>query len=195
MRLSLLYGRRPLDTTAAERYVRELAFLLPALRTGIGLHLRLSPWARALAALLDMVGQGLMLFSPAGRELHRNGTMRRVLDQDPGRDQPLAEVAQVAEAVAATPQTGSAASVGPSGRPPDSWRRVVASSGGQYCLRGCLVGPLGRMGPAILVSVDRYMPQLPSPADCGPRSGSRRAKRRSRASWLNGSLTTRSRSL
>jgi hypothetical protein len=96
VRVALLYGGRPLPDDRVPLMLRRLGLILPVLRTGLGIRLRYERWIGAIPSMLDRVGERLILYSLAGRELHRNLTMQRTLEQDPEGDRILAGVEAVA---------------------------------------------------------------------------------------------------
>jgi DNA-binding CsgD family transcriptional regulator len=154
LRVAFLYGGAPLREDALQVMLRRLSFIVPVLRTSFGIHLRNLSWLGSMHSMLDRVGQRLILFSLDGRELHRNVTMRRMLEQEPEQRSLLQAAQAVAQAVVAAghrvdPESNRFAT------PADS-RRDVETRLARYRLRGCRLGPDSATPEAgVLVSVDR----------------------------------------
>ena len=163
VRLALLYGGAPLPQDSADTMLRRLGLILPMIRTGLGIHLRYQRWLGKVPTMLDRIGERLILYSLQGRELHRNVTMRRTLDQDPERERILETAEAVAHAVAAHARGEIKEPAGTTGTPAFS-RQELRTATGRYRLRGCVVGPdTADAQSAVLVSVDRLTVQPPSP--------------------------------
>jgi DNA-binding CsgD family transcriptional regulator len=158
VRVALLYGGAPLRPDRVDTMLRRLDLLLPVLRTGFDIHLRYERWLGAILPMLDRIGERLMLFSPTGRELHRNLSMRRTIEEDPDGEHLLGGAQGVARAVIAYAQ----AKGGETGRllgVDDASEQQLGTTVGRYRLHGCIVGPDG--DAAVLVSVHRLTPELP----------------------------------
>jgi DNA-binding CsgD family transcriptional regulator len=162
VRVVLLYGGAPLPPSGAESMRRRLGLLLPMLRSGLGIQLRYERWLGGVPSMLDRIGERVILYTLAGRELHRNVTMRRTLEQDPDRERILEAAGAVALAVAAYAR-GHSRDTGRPTATPASTRRLVRTAGGRYRLRGCLMGPDASDAEAVLVSVERATVEPPSP--------------------------------
>jgi DNA-binding CsgD family transcriptional regulator len=170
-RVVFLYGGAPLPPDVAETMMRRVGLILPMLRSGLGIHLRYERWLGTVPSMLDRIGERLVLYSLAGRELHRNVTLRRTLAQDPDRDRILEGAEAVALAVAAYARRGVRDADGPTATPASS-RRVVRTATGRYRLRGCVVGPeASDTESAVLVSVERITVEPPSPEALRDRFG------------------------
>jgi DNA-binding CsgD family transcriptional regulator len=164
VRVVLLYGGAPLPEPGAETMLRRLGLILPMIRTGLGIHLRYERWLGTVPTMLDRIGERLILYNLAGRELHRNVTMRRTLDQDPDRERILETAEAVAHAVAAHARGPISEPAGGATATPASSRQEVQTAIGRYRLRGCVVGPdTVDSESAVLVSVDRLTIEPPSP--------------------------------
>jgi DNA-binding CsgD family transcriptional regulator len=161
VRVALLYGGAPLPPDRVDTMLRRLDLLLPVLRTGFDIHLRYERWLGALLPMLDRIGERLMLFSLTGRELHRNLSMRRTIEEDPDGER-LREGAQgVARAVIAYAQANGGETARLLGVEGDSAQQL-GTTFGRYRMHGCIVGPdAPDAGAAVLVSVDRPTPELP----------------------------------
>jgi DNA-binding CsgD family transcriptional regulator len=171
VRLVLLYGGAPLPEHVSETMLRRLGLILPVLRTGLGIHLRHERWLGTLPNMLDRVGTGLILYSLSGRELHRNLTMQRTLEQDPERDRILEAAAAVAQAVVTYARSDGRLAPPPTSTPAAS-RQIIQTAQGRYRLRGCLVGPdTVDAESTLLVSVDRLAAEPPAPAALRDRFG------------------------
>lgn len=171
VRLALLYGKAPLPEDEVQAMLRRLNLILPVLRTGLGIHLRHERWLGAIPSMFDRVGTRLILYSLAGRELHRNLTMQRTLEQDPERERILEGTEAVARAVTAHARSDGRLSITPLTTPSAS-RQVIQTSMGRYRLRGCLLGPdTLDVESAVLVSLERLDPEPPSPNELRERFG------------------------
>jgi len=170
-RVALLYGGAPLPEDSVATMLRRLGLILPVLRTGLGIHLRFERWLGAMPSMLDRVGERLILYSVAGRELHRNLTMRRALEQDDERDRILQVAETVARAVMAHARSDGRLAGSTLGAPAAS-RQVIQTGLARYRLRGCMVGPdTLDTESAVLVSVDRLNAEPPSPNTLRERFG------------------------
>jgi len=162
LRVAFLYGRAPLPEHTLQQMMRRLSFIVPVLRTSFGIHLRNLSWLGSMNSMLDRVGQRLILFSLDGRELHRNVTMRRTLEQEPEQERVLQAARAVAQAVIVCahrvdPELPRALTT-----PADS-RREVETRMARYRLRGCRLGPdTASPDSGVLVSVDRIEAEVPS---------------------------------
>ena len=162
-RVTLSYGGAPLPDDGVETMLRRLGLILPVLRTGLGINLRYERWLGAIPSMLDRVGERLLLYSIAGRELYRNLTMRRALDQDSERERILESAGAVARAVTAYARSDGRMA-GSSLAAPAASRLVIQTAMARYRLRGCMLGPdTLDAEPAVLVSVDRLNPEPPTP--------------------------------
>jgi DNA-binding CsgD family transcriptional regulator len=170
-RVALLYGGAPLSEDGVATMLRRLNLILPVLRTGLGMHLRFERWIGAMPSILDRVGERLILYSVTGRELHRNLTMQRALEQDEDRERMLEAADAVARAVIAHARSDGRMPASPLGAPAAS-RQVIQTGLARYRMRGCLVGP-GTLDveAAVLVSMDRLNPEPPSPSALCERFG------------------------
>lgn len=172
VRAALLYAGAPLSQEILESMLRRLGLLVPVFQTGVGMHLRYQRWLGAVPSMLDRIGEPLLLYSLAGREHHRNITLRRTLEQDPERERILDAVGAVARAVMEHARSnGRSAAAEPLPAPAAS-RREVQTGMGRYRVRGCLVGPdTLDAESAVLVSVDRLNPEPPTPESLRDRFG------------------------
>jgi DNA-binding CsgD family transcriptional regulator len=163
VRVVLLYGGGPLPGDRVDAMLQRLNLILPVLRTGLGIHLRYERWIGTIPSMLDRIGERLVLFSRTGRELHRNVTMRRTLQEDPDHDRILEAVQRVAHAVLAHAQ-GNGRELSALLATPDASRQHIRTATGHYRVRGCLVGP-DMVDPEtpVLVSVERTAPEPPGP--------------------------------
>lgn len=162
VRVALLYGGAPLPPDRVDTMLLRLDLLLPVLRAGFDIHLRYERWLGAIFPMLDRIGERLMLFSLTGRELHRNLSMRRTLDEDPDRERLLEAAHSVARAVIAQAQANGGETARLLGVAGDS-EQQLGTTLGRYRLHGCIVGPdAPDAGTAVLISVDRLTPELPS---------------------------------
>jgi DNA-binding CsgD family transcriptional regulator len=153
LRVVLLYGEAPLPPDRVEMMLWRLGLIVPVLRAGFGMHLRFERWLGAIPSMLDQIGERLVLYSLAGRELHRNITMRRTLEQDSERDRIIQRVQDVAQAVITQANSREITSRLAAR---DPLRQEVQTALGRYRLRGCMVGPdTVDAESAVLVSVDR----------------------------------------
>ena len=119
----------------------------------------------------DPIGERLVLYSLTGRELHRNVTMRRTLEEDPERYRILEGVQRVARAVIAHAQSNGREATTLLAAP-DASRQNVRTGLGRYQLRGCRVGPdTLDAESAVLVSVDRLTPEPVAPEALRERFG------------------------
>jgi DNA-binding CsgD family transcriptional regulator len=171
LRLILLYGHAPLPADRAGALLARLGLILPALRTGFGMHLRLERWLLNVPSMLDKIGQRLVLFTLAGREIYRNAVMRRTLAEDPEHERIEAALEAVARGTAHMPLG--------SNRPEharllrdDPSRREIRTNTACYHLRGSLMGP-DTVGPepTVLVSMDHLVTEPPSPVTLRGRFG------------------------
>jgi DNA-binding CsgD family transcriptional regulator len=162
LRLILLYGHAPLSADRADELLARLGLILPALRTGFGMHLRLERWLLNVPSMLDKIGQRLVLFTVAGREIYRTAVMRRTLAEDPEHERIEAALEAVARGTAHMPLGNN--------RPEharllrdDLTRREIRTSTACYHLRGSLMGP-DTVGPepTVLVSMDHLVTEPPS---------------------------------
>ena len=140
LRLILLYSHAPLSADRAGALLVRLGLILPALRTGFGMHLRWERWLLNVPSMFDKIGQRLVLFTLAGREIYRNAVMRRTLAQDPEHER----IEAALEAVAG----GTARMHLGNNRPEharflgdDPSRREIRTGTACYHLRGSLMGP------------------------------------------------------
>lgn len=163
LRIVLIFRHRALGPAASEDRLVRLQPFLPTLRAGLRIQLGFHLWLRHTASLLDKVGERLMLFSLEGRELHRNASMRRTLDQDPCRDRLLHGLQTAARAIAASLRAGRPVTMGQV-RHVGPARQDVQTPTGQYRLRACLIGP-DIVGPdtVVLVTMDRVTQDPPAP--------------------------------
>ena len=170
-RIAFLYGGAPLPPDVAETMMRRTGLILPMLRSGLGIHLRYERWLGTVPSMLDRIGERVILYSLTGRELHRNVTLRRTLEQDPDRERILEGAEAVALAVAGFARGGVRDADGPTATPASS-RRVVRTGTGRYRLRGCVIGPdASDTEAAVLVSVERIAVEPPSPETLRDRFG------------------------
>jgi DNA-binding CsgD family transcriptional regulator len=172
LRLILLYGHTPLPSDRVDALLARLGLMLPALRTGFGMHLRLEPWPLNVPSMLDRIGQRLVLFSLAGREIYRNATMRRTLGEDPEHERIEAALEAVARGTAADRPLGNYHPEHARLLREDASRREIRTRTACYHLRGSLMGP-ATVGPeaTVLVSMDRLVNEQPSPATLRGRFG------------------------
>jgi DNA-binding CsgD family transcriptional regulator len=171
VRIVLLYGAAPLPQDRLETMRRRLGLLLPVLRTGFGIHLRYERWLGAIPTMLDRIGERLVLYSLAGRELHRNVTVRRTLEEDPERDRIMEGVRSVARAVISHAHASGREVAGMLAAP-EATRQDARTALARYRLRGCLVGPdTLDAESAVLVSVDRVASEPPTPEALRDRLG------------------------
>ena len=171
VRVVMLYAGAPLPAGSAQAMRRRLELLLPIVRAGMGIHLRHERWLGAVPSVLDRIGERVLLLTLDGRELHRNVTMRRTLDEDPDRERILETAKAVGRAVAVHARGDARQARGPA-TAPRSTRRLVRTAAGRYCLRGCLM----RSGEsdadfAVLVSMEPAGVGLPSPEGLRDRFG------------------------
>jgi DNA-binding CsgD family transcriptional regulator len=160
-RLVLLYGTAPLPTDRLDTLLRRIDLILPILSTGFGIHLRYERWVGAIPSMLDRIGERLVLYSRTGREMHRNVTMRRTLEEDPESHRLLDTIQRVARAVIARSQ-GNGHEIAACGTEPDGSRQHVQTAAGLYRVRGCILGSdTLNAESAVLVSVERSTPELP----------------------------------
>lgn len=128
---------------------RELALaelLHPALRAGVDTVLHLHADRERLGAVLDAVGEPLLALDGAGRELHRNAALQRLLAAEPQRDRVLARMKLCA-----------AAPFAPAEDPP---RLELATAASRYRLR---MTSAAQLAPgAVLVAAERTVPLLPT---------------------------------
>ena len=171
LRLILIYSHAPLSADRAGALLVRLGLILPALRAGFGMHLRWERWLLNVPSTLDKIGQRLVLFTLAGREIYRNAVMRRTLAQDPEHERIEAALEAVARG---TPRMHLG-----DNRPQharflgdDPSRREIRTSTACYHLRGSLMGP-DTVGPEqmVLVSMDRLVTEPPSPVTLRGRFG------------------------
>jgi DNA-binding CsgD family transcriptional regulator len=161
VRVALLYGGAPLPADRVDTMLLRLDLLLPVLRAGFDIHLRYERWVGAIFPMLDRIGERLMLFSLTGRELHRNLSMRRTLDEDPDRERLLEGAHGVARAVIAHAEANGGETARLLGVEGDS-EQQLSTTLGRYRLHGCIVGPdAPDAGAAVLISVDRLTPEVP----------------------------------
>jgi DNA-binding CsgD family transcriptional regulator len=162
IRLALIYSREPLSPERFDLLLSRLSLMLPALRTGLGMHLRMRRWLLNLPAMLDKIGQRLALFTPAGREIYRNASMRRTLAEDPEHSLIEAALVEVARMTVCAPPAGSCPPrIG--GFREDPSRREFRTTTARYRLRGSVMDP-GTVGPerTVLVSMDRLRTEPPA---------------------------------
>lgn len=163
VRVTLSYGGSPLPDDTVDTMLRRLGLILPVLRTGLGMNLRYERWLGAIPSMLDRVGERLLLYTVTGRELYRNLTMRRALDQDSERERILESAAAVARAVMAHARSDGRMAGSSLGAPAAS-RLVIQTAMARYRLRGCMLGPDTLDAESVvLVSVDRLNPEPPTP--------------------------------
>ena len=162
LRVAFLYGGAPLHDDTLQGMLRRLSFVVPVLRTSFGIHLRHLGWLGSMNSMLDRVGQRLILFGLDGHELHRNVTMRRMLEQEPEQQAILQAAEAVAQAVIASVHRVDPESPRKLATPADS-RREVETGLARYRLRGCRLGPdVASPDAGVLVSVDRIDAVAPS---------------------------------
>ena len=161
VRVALLYGGSPHPPERVDTMLRRLDLLLPVLRTGFDMHLRSERWLGDILPMLDRISERLMLFSLTGRELHRNLSMRRTLEEDPDGERLRERAQDVARAVIACARAKGGEMARLLGVEGDS-EQQLGTTLGRYRLHGCVVGPDGPdASAAVLVSVDRLTPELP----------------------------------
>lgn len=150
---------RPSDDPWGEEAGLQLAsLLLPAFTVGVGVVARWHAQRESLSRIGDQLGGAIALISPGGEQLYRSLRLRELLAADPERSVLEGEILRVAAEVADVRFTRSWRLPGPAGH------HVVDTVTAHYALRGSLVDR-GVVGPqdAVLVSVERLTPVLPSP--------------------------------
>jgi PAS domain-containing protein len=84
--LAHVYRERERGPEFGERGQALLKLLLPAFKAGVQTARQLHERRADLERLLDLVGDGILLFDSSGRLLHRNETAGRILAVEPGPD-------------------------------------------------------------------------------------------------------------
>ncbi len=148
-----------------------LGALLPALSAGFGALARLGNARRAIAALLDALEDGAVVFDPDGRRvLERNAALSALIAAEPDRaglERTVLEAALPAAWLGSSAKSGSA--VPNAGALSRGWR---SASGMTYRLRAVRLAS-GSLAAheAVLVLVQRVGPAVPQAAELMRRFG------------------------
>lgn len=147
-----------------------LRLLLPALETGMRARRSFAHRQAALAGVLDGLSEGIVIFDMDGGELYRNRALRELLADDPGRRMLLAAMRVSAERLVAL-QRGGAARTAPAGVPAPG-KRTVDTDVSNYAVRASYLAPGTFVADeAVLVTLHRSLPALPSAEELRRRFG------------------------
>lgn len=143
--------RGPDDDPLGAAGLPMLRLLLPAFRAGVEMLLRWEGERDRMAALLDRFPAALMLVSAAGKELHRNLALARILDADPSVDKIVAQLRRAARAVNHEEPDGFAFA-----------DQQISTSVGRFQIRTS-IAPQEAFGEGVvLVALERTAVTLPS---------------------------------
>ena len=156
--LSFLH-ERPVGEEVTTRQLALLGLVHPTFKATVLANHSLSAYRARLAHVMDSIGQGLLMCDSAGRMLHRNPEMKRLLLREPERDSIAAEIRQVVLAVA---QAAHCRPGGPAHAVGHSTSREVRTRGAAYSLRASYVGPtVSGVDGGILIALERLTPEMP----------------------------------
>jgi DNA-binding NarL/FixJ family response regulator len=166
--LSCLHG----DFGTEERDARGLAILRllqPALEAGVAGRVRMARVRDTLAQAFDAMRDGLEVADAAGRRLHANAALRRMLADDPEADAIESAVARVTDAMrrllSAREPVDAVDDAGPA-------RLEVLTATARYQVSGQITAGAGcGVEQTILVSVVQLTPTLPAPLQLQDRWG------------------------
>jgi DNA-binding CsgD family transcriptional regulator len=155
--LSFLH-ERPVSEETTTRQLALLGLVHAPFRAAVLANISLAAYRARLAHVMDSITPGLLICDFAGRMLHRNPEMKRLLAQEPERDLIAAEIRQIVLAVGqrARRRPGAAHA----GGHPASCE--VRTRSALYSLRASCVGPttVGADG-GILIALERLTPEMP----------------------------------
>jgi DNA-binding NarL/FixJ family response regulator len=143
-----------------ERGLALLGLLLPALEAGVAGRVRLGWLRRTLHDAFDAVQDGLELRDAAGRLLHANVALTRIVHADPQSDRISDAMEQVCGAVRGTLRTSSGHDAVAA---LDAVTRDVRTDRARYRVRGQFVsGSTFGPGTTIIICVAQLTPSPPS---------------------------------
>lgn len=158
--LVLNYPRR-LPSSTAHRNLCLLTLLLPAFKAGVRTYAHRALHAGALTTAVDRLAEGVVLSDVAGRVLHQNPALTRMLGLDPERAKLANAVSEVATALARFSRACGSRALGPL---PDAVVRSVCTTLAQYRVRASYVASaLDDGGTVVLVTVERAGAEPPAP--------------------------------
>ena len=163
--------RRSAAEIASQRQLLES--VLPAFRAGLVLWRQLGQRRAQLAAMLDALGDAVLLYDPSGALVHANPAAARLLDgPDAGRLRSEAQSAAWAVSAVARRAERGPAGTKPTVTTAGSATRSVRTGGRVLQLRAALAPAwvLGRE-PGVLVTVDVATPRAPDAAELRARYG------------------------
>jgi DNA-binding CsgD family transcriptional regulator len=150
------------DSEHTKRFGRRgltiLRLLLPAFKAGIRIHARYAAGSSELAAALDTLSEGLIVSDTAGRPLHANAALMRLLSADREGERLRREAQELAHQLGAYPSA-------------ESLRRglhrcgerTVRTASATYRLRGSVIADhVLTPQQAVLVALEPVAPELPS---------------------------------
>lgn len=165
-----------------------MRMVLPAFKAGVLTLVRLQAQRDALARTLDTLGHALLVLDAAGHEHHQSQWLKELLGSDPERDRVVGEMRRIARSlldlrlgrIGVSPRAGSATE--------------LATRAASYAIRGPYLNS-GTLGPAdaVLVTLERLTPELPSPSGSLSAPGSRSGRPKSLCSSPRGCRTAMSR--
>lgn len=150
-------SRKLRELATGRRGVALLRRLLPALEAGANACARLARLRPELAELVDGLSEGLAMFDIAGRIVHENPAITRLLSAEPERERIRCEMCSIVRSLAAlAPQKWGSRE---SGAVEHSWRELQTGSG-RYRVRGRPLGAaLSGAMPMVLVTLERINPE------------------------------------
>ncbi len=152
-----IYYEDPDKAPFGEMSLAVLRALVPAFKAGVEALARLT----LQHALLDEMAEALFVADHAGRELHRNRALTRLLEAEPERARVLEAIQRMARELAglAFPTSGALGQA-----PPAPVLREVPTDATRYSLRGVLTtsGSFGSTGAVMVAVAPASGPQLPS---------------------------------
>jgi DNA-binding CsgD family transcriptional regulator len=156
--LSFLH-ERAVDEEITTRQLALLGLVYASFKAAVLANISLSAYRARLAHVMDSIAQGLLICDYAGRMLHRNPEMKRLLEQEPERDLIAAEMRQIVLSVAQLARRRPDGTAAVAGWPT---AREVRTASAVYSLRASSVGPsMTGVDGGILIALERLTPEMP----------------------------------
>jgi DNA-binding CsgD family transcriptional regulator len=155
--LGVAHSKPADDPFGEEAGVELMGMLLPAFKAGVHTIVQLHNRPASFVAILDVLGQALLLCDLSGHELHQSRRLAELLPAGADRDRVLCEMRSLAGALVRLRAC-------PSDAPPTlTGQKEIRTRTARYQARGSYVGSdISGFGEGVLVTLERLTPALPS---------------------------------